>query len=39
MLPKNKLGNALYGNLKVCVGAKHDHAAQNPELINLDSII
>ena len=38
MLPKNKLGNALYRNLKVCVGAEHNHDAQKPEAINLDSI-
>ena len=38
MLPKNKLGNALYKNLKVCVGTEHNHDAQKPEAINLDSI-
>ena len=30
MLPKNKLGDALYRNLKVYAGAEHPHQAQNP---------
>lgn len=38
MLPKNKLGNALYRNLKVVVGSEHNHDAQKPEAIKLDSI-
>lgn len=38
MLPKSKLGSALYKNLKVCVGADHKHEAQKPEAIKLDSI-
>jgi large subunit ribosomal protein L13 len=38
MLPKNKLGSALYRNLKVFVGNEHTHEAQNPEVMNLDSI-
>ena len=38
MLPKNKLGNALYRNLKVVVGAEHGHEAQKPAAIKLDSI-
>ena len=38
MLPKNKLGNALYRNLKVYVGAEHGQEAQKPEVIKLDSI-
>lgn len=38
MLPKNKLGNALYKNLKVYVGSEHGHDAQKPEAIKLDSI-
>ena len=38
MLPKNKLGSALYRNLKVYEGGAHDHAAQTPEKVNLDSI-
>lgn len=38
MLPKNRLGRQLYTNLKVVVGAEHKHQAQQPTLINLDSI-
>lgn len=38
MLPKNKLGNALYKNLKVYVGSEHGQEAQKPEVIKLDSI-
>lgn len=38
MLPSNKLGDALYRNLKVFVGSEHPHQAQQPKLINLDSI-
>lgn len=30
MLPKNKLGDALYRKLKVYAGAKHPHQAQKP---------
>ena len=38
MLPKNKLGSALYRNMKVYVGEKHGQDAQNPTKIELDSI-
>lgn len=38
MLPKNKLGSALYRNMKVYVGGEHNQDAQKPEAINLDSI-
>jgi len=38
MLPKNKLGNQLYKNLKVFVGTEHTHDAQKPEKFNLESI-
>ena len=38
MLPKNKLGDALYRNLKVYAGAEHPHQAQNPKLVNLNDI-
>lgn len=34
MLPKNKLGSALFRNLKVYVGSEHDHEAQKPKTIN-----
>lgn len=30
MLPKNALGDAMYGKLKVYAGATHRHAAQQP---------
>ena len=36
MLPKNKLGAALFRNLTVVVGEKHAHAAQKPKTINLE---
>lgn len=33
MLPKNRLGRALFGNLYVYSGSEHPHAAQNPKTI------
>ncbi|MGV6829052.1 MAG: 50S ribosomal protein L13 [Flavobacteriales bacterium] len=36
MLPKNKLGAALFRNLKVYTGAKHDQEAQKPKTVNLN---
>ena len=33
MLPKNKLGNAIYKNLYVYAGSEHPHAAQSPKTI------
>mgnify|MGYP005801164695 CR=1 FL=1 len=38
MLPKNRLGAALLGNLKVYAGAEHPHTAQNPKEIKLNEI-
>jgi large subunit ribosomal protein L13 len=38
MLPKNRLGSVLYGNLKVVVGAEHKFEAQKPKVIDLNSI-
>jgi len=38
MLPKNKLGRAIYKNLYVYVGDQHDHEAQKPKSINLNDI-
>ena len=38
MLPKNKLGAALFRNLKVYVGANHGQEAQKPRTINLNEI-
>jgi large subunit ribosomal protein L13 len=35
MLPKNRLGSALFRNLHVYVGTKHPHEAQKPKLIEL----
>jgi len=37
MLPKNKLGRQLYTNIKVYAGTEHNHEAQKPEVINLDT--
>jgi large subunit ribosomal protein L13 len=38
MLPKNKLGSAIYRNLKVYSGASHEHEAQQPKTINLNEV-
>jgi len=38
MLPKNKLGSALFRNLYVVAGSEHNHEAQKPKKINLKSI-
>ena len=39
MLPKNKLGSALFRNLKVYVGAEHEQEAQKPTTINLNDLM
>ena len=39
ILPKNKLGSALFKNLKVYVGSEHDHEAQKPKSINLNELV
>ena len=36
MLPKNKLGAAIFRNLKVFIEAEHTHEAQKPITINLN---
>ena len=36
MLPKNKLGRAIYKNLHVYVGPDHSHEAQQPTLLKLN---
>ncbi|TXE12699.1 50S ribosomal protein L13 [Seonamhaeicola algicola] len=36
MLPKNKLGAAIFRNLTVVVGTEHKHEAQKPKAINLN---
>ena len=38
MLPKNKLGSALFRNLYVYVGSEHNQEAQKPREIKLNSI-
>lgn len=36
MLPKNKLGRAMFKKMFVYAGTKHPHIAQQPEPLNLD---
>lgn len=38
MLPKNRLGRAIFGNMKVYVGPEHKQEAQNPKVIDLNTI-
>ena len=38
MLPKNRLGAQLLGNLYVYAGSEHKHAAQNPKLIDINAL-
>jgi large subunit ribosomal protein L13 len=38
MLPKSRLGNAIYRNLYVYTGTEHKHEAQQPKLIDLKTI-
>ena len=38
MLPKNKLGSALFRNLTVVNGTEHAHAAQTPKTMKLKEI-
>ena len=38
MLPKNRLGDAIFRNLKVYAGAEHPHTAQTPRQIKLNEI-
>jgi large subunit ribosomal protein L13 len=35
MLPKNRLGSAIFGNLRVYAGPEHPHEAQEPEAVEL----
>jgi large subunit ribosomal protein L13 len=37
MLPKNPLGRAMYRKLKVFAGKDHSHAAQQPQLLDIDT--
>ena len=38
MLPKNKLGSELYRNLHVVVGTEHKYEAQQPKVVDLNTI-
>ena len=38
MLPKNRLGNALFKNLYVYAGSEHNQDAQKPKAINLNDL-
>lgn len=38
MLPKNRLGRALFRNLFVYVGSEHPHEAQNPKAVKLEDL-
>ncbi|MDF2867623.1 MAG: rplM [Gammaproteobacteria bacterium] len=36
MLPRNPLGRAMYRKLKVYAGTEHPHAAQQPQILNIE---
>jgi large subunit ribosomal protein L13 len=38
MLPKNRLGSAIFRNLYVYVGESHPHEAQQPKKLDLNNI-
>jgi large subunit ribosomal protein L13 len=38
MLPKSRLGNAIFRNLYLYAGPEHQHEAQKPKLIDLKTI-
>jgi large subunit ribosomal protein L13 len=38
MLPKNPLGRDMFRKLKVYAGTIHPHAAQQPQVLNLDQV-
>ncbi len=38
MLPKNALGRKLFTKLKVYTGSEHPHAAQQPEILEINTI-
>ncbi len=38
MLPKNRLGDAIYRNLFVYAGTEHPHQAQQPKKVNLETL-
>ena len=37
MLPKNRLGNHILNNLYIYDGPEHNHAAQSPKTIDINS--
>lgn len=37
MLPKNSLGRAMFRKLRVYAGPKHDHAAQQPQALEINA--
>jgi large subunit ribosomal protein L13 len=37
MLPKNSLGRAMYRKLNVYKGDKHEHQAQQPEILEINT--
>lgn len=39
MMPKTKLGNQMFGKLHVYAGTEHPHAAQQPQVLDVASII
>lgn len=39
MLPKNRLGAALFRNLRVYNDGEHQHEAQQPKVINLNELV
>lgn len=38
MLPRNRLGRQMFGNMKVYVGTEHPHTAQQPRKVDLTLI-
>ncbi|RLD31263.1 MAG: 50S ribosomal protein L13, partial [Bacteroidetes bacterium] len=39
MLPRNRLGRAVFRNLHVFAGSEHTHEAQKPKEVKLNTII
>jgi large subunit ribosomal protein L13 len=39
MLPATRLGAAIFKNLHVIAGAKHEHEAQQPKAISLKTVL
>lgn len=36
MLPKNRLGRKMFKKVRICIGEKHPHDAQKPEVLTLN---